>query len=191
MALECSVCYADVPTGTACKLSCGHSFCNGCIKSWYLKGVNGTACPMCRRPIHFSGFHKVREAWDEEAWETKCADVYGAALDRVFEEAREFAESFGPKWRRRIFREVAEDFKDMDKTLRALKAYSAPIDFIEDAFYSDEYYSDRHLDKWEWNDEPAKEVVPSKAVGFGRARGGKRCRAREDEWATMNFILEL
>jgi hypothetical protein len=146
---------------------------------------------MCRRPIHFSGFHKVRESWDEEAWETKCADVYGAALDRVFEEACEFAESFGPKWRRRIFREVIEDFKDMDKTLRALKAYSAPIDVIEDAFYWDEYYSDRHLDKCEWNDEPAREVVPSKAVGFGRTRGGKRCRALEDEWCTLNFVIEI
>lgn len=191
MACECSVCYSDLKS-SASKLTCGHSFCNGCIKSWYLKGANGTACPMCRRPIYFSGFHKVRESWDEEAWENKCTEIYGEALDRVFEEAQEFADSLPPKWGARIWREVIEDFKDLDKTLRALKAYNAPLYAIEDAFDEDDYYSDRHLNKWEWDDEPAKELAlryPGKAGGEGRC--GKRGRARQDEWCTMNLVLIL
>jgi hypothetical protein len=147
---------------------------------------------MCRRPIYFSGFHKVRESWDEEAWENKCAEIYGEALDQVFEEAQEFAETFGPKWRARIFRDVIEDFKDLDRTLRALKAYDAPLDAIEDAFYYDDYYSDRHLNKWEWYDEPAKDLAlryPGRTGGMGRC--GTRTRALEDEWVTLNFVIEL
>lgn len=191
MACECSVCYSDLRS-SACKLTCGHSFCNGCIKSWYLKGANGSACPMCRRPIYFSGFHKVRESWDGEAWETKCTEIYGEALDQLFEEAQDFAETFGPKWKARIFRDLIEDFKDLDRTLRALRAYNAPLEAIEDAIYNDDYYSDRHLNKWEWDDEPVKELAlryPGKAGAAGRC--GKRGRALEDEWATLNFVIEF
>ena len=191
--MECSVCYADVPAGAACKLSCGHSFCNGCIKSWYLKGVNGTACPMCRRPIHFPGFHKVREEWSAEAFETKCAELFGDALDEAFEEAREFAREFPKKWHARIFKEVIDDFIDLDKTLRVLRAYGASLEDIEEVFYYGDYYSDRHLDKWQWADEPEQDFK-TRYPGFGLGRvqtGGKRCRALEDEWCTLNFVIEI
>ena len=186
---ECSVCYCD--SGAFQTLVCGHSFCNGCIKSWYLKET-GTGCPMCRRPIYFKGFHKVRDQWDEDALENKCAEVLSAALDTAFEDACEFAENFPSKIQRRIMRELINDFKDIEKTYRALRSYGAGPDDIEESFYFEDYYSDRHLNSCVWLDEPAKKWVtryPQIEKGVGGT--AKRGRAREDPWFTISIVIEI
>jgi hypothetical protein len=188
--MECSVCYSE--SGPFQKLCCGHVFCKGCIKSWYLKGVNGTACPMCRSPIYWSGFHKVRDEWNEEAYENKCAEVFGQALDEAFEEAQGFAEQFPPRWRPRIFRDVIEDFIDIEKTYRFLRWHDAHPDEIEDVFYYGDYYSDKRVGKHAWDDEPPKEWVSRyPGVSSAPARCGSRRRAAEDEWCTLSFYIAV
>ena len=188
--MECAVCYSE--SGPFQKLCCGHVFCKGCIKSWYLKGANGSACPMCRAPVYWSGFHKVRDEWNEEAYENRCAEVYGQALEEAFEEAQDFAEQFPPRWRARVFRDVIEDFIDIEKTYRFMKWHDAHPSDMEDVFYYGDYYSDRAVGKHVWDDEPPKEWVTRYPAGTnGSARCGSRRRAAEDEWVTLGVYLVL
>ena len=189
MAQECSVCYSE--SGPFQKLCCGHIFCKGCIKSWYLKGANGSACPMCRAPVYWSGFHKVRDQWNEEAYENKCAEVFSKALDDAFEEVQNFAEQFPPRWRSRIFRDVIEDFIDIEKTYRFMRWHDAHPSDMEDVFYYGDYYSDREVGKCVWDDEPPKEWATRYPVMVKSARCGSRRRAGEDEWFTLSVYIQL
>ena len=84
--MECSVCYSE--TGPFVKLCCSHEFCKGCVKSWYLKGT-GTGCPMCRRPMYWRGFHKTKEEWDREAYETKASETLAQNIEEFLTESLE------------------------------------------------------------------------------------------------------
>lgn len=154
--MECAVCYSE--TGPFRKLCCGHEFCGGCIKQWYMKGAAGASCPMCRAPVYFKGFHAVRDEWAEEQWRTKCAETIDEYRTSRIEEAFEFASVFGPRWRRMIMNELAADLKDLDRTARFLvsEGYDAEtIDYV--LFETDEYFSDRRIGKAKWIDEPVKQ----------------------------------
>ena len=187
--MECSVCYCE--TGPFQKLACGHDFCAGCIKTWYLKGTgDNTTCPMCRTPIYFKGFHKVRDQWSAEAHENKCGEVFSAAIDACVVQAFEYAATFPKRWRPVILNEIIEDVKDLERTYRVLMSYGAEPGDIDDAFCYEDYYSDRHLDKCSYIDEPAKDRAP-KRTAKSAARCGKRARARQDSWATYSFFIEI
>jgi len=187
--MECSVCYGE--SGPFQKLCCGHDFCSGCIKTWYLKG-SGTGCPMCRAPIYFKGFHKVREQWNEDAWDNKCDEVFSQALDECFAEAQDFAEALPPRWRSRVMKDVIEDFCDIEKTYRFLKNEGVSSDDMEEVFYWGAYYSDRHMNKYGYLDEPPK-IFASRypIMEKGGAKGFKRVRARQDPWVTLSFYIEI
>lgn len=189
--MECSICYSE--TGPFQKLCCGHDFCSGCVKTWYQKGTgDNTTCPMCRTPIYFKGFHKVREQWSEESLENKCAGVFSEAIDDCIDQAREYAEEFPKRWRPMIMREVIEDIKDLERTYRALMNYGADPEEIGDAFYYEDYYSDRHMNKCSYVDEPIKDLASKYTAGpSGFARRGKRARARQDAWATFTLIIDF
>lgn len=90
--MECAVCYGDVSSSV--KLVCGHTFCKDCLKSWYLKGT-GSGCPMCRRPMYFKGFHKVRRDWEIDSWYNQCQDVFGEAFDEQLEALMYVGKLFG------------------------------------------------------------------------------------------------
>lgn len=186
--MECSVCYSEC--GPFQKLCCGHDFCTGCIKTWYLKGT-GTGCPMCRRPIYFKGFAKVRDQWDEEAWETRCAEVLSQALDATIENSIEMAEHF-PEFQDEIMDDVIIDMVEIEKTFRFLKAEGIASEDIEYVLTeTSDYYSDRHLERVRWIDEPVKEWISRYAQLGGSARCAKRARARQDAWFTVSFYVEL
>jgi len=141
--------------------------------------------------MYWRGFHKVKEEWDEEAYEHKCTEVFGQALDEAFEDAQDFADEFPPQWRSRIFRDLIEDFLDLERTYRFLKSRDASPDEMEDVFYYGVYYSDRHMDKCIWLDEPPSEFATRYPLRKDGTRGGKRCRALQDEWCTVNVCLIL
>ena len=154
---ECAVCYSE--TGPFRKLCCGHEFCGGCIKQWYLKGT-GTGCPMCRAPIYFKGFAAVRDEWAAEQWRTKCAEAADEYRVSRIEDVFEMARSFGPRWRRVIMGELMDDLKELDRTTRFLmyEGYDAEtIDYV--LFETDEYFSDRNVGKFRWIDEPIKQLA--------------------------------
>lgn len=146
---------------------------------------------MCRAPIYFKGFHKLRDQWDEDAHETKCEEVFSDALDERFAEAQEFADSFPAKWRTRIFRELLDDFIEIEKTYRFLKNEGVDHEVMEDVFYWGDYYSDRHMNKYSYLDEPPKESVPA-MQSRSRGKGFKRSRARQDTWVALGlYYIEI
>jgi hypothetical protein len=142
---------------------------------------------MCRAPVYFKGFHTVRDQWNEDAWDTKCADVFSHALDDAFTDAQEYSNLFPERWRPMIFSRVIDDFRNLDKTYRFLKNEGVSPEELDDVFYWGDYYSDRHMNKYWYLDEPRKETVPVVQTR-GRAKGLKRSRARQDPWITVTFV---
>jgi len=192
--MECAVCYGE--QGPFQKLCCGHTFCTGCIKQWYLKGVSSSgansSCPMCRKPIYFKGFHKVREQWNEDAWENRCAEVFSEALDEAFSDAQDMAESFPERFRPDIMEDAILDMIELEKTYRFLKAENIDADDIAYVLMETmDYYSDRHLDRVRWLDEPPRDWVSRYTRPSGSARSAKRARQPMDEWVTLSFYVEL
>jgi len=110
---------------------------------------------MCRRPIYFKGFAKVRESWDEEAWETKCHEIFTECVDECIEDAFQMADAL-PRFRKSILQGVVDDVKQIERTFTVLKKHkysSEDIDFVLNE--TDECLSDRW--KYVWYDEPRKE----------------------------------
>jgi len=87
-------------------------------------------------------------------------------------------------------KDLMKDIVKMEKTLRFLKSHEVEPDGIEEILYYMDYYSDRNINRYRWDDEPRKEQ-PSRYAGKvgGGVRCGKRCRALEDVWAEMSFYL--
>jgi hypothetical protein len=148
---------------------------------------------MCRAPVYWSGFHKVREQWNEEAYEHKCAEVFGQALDECFEETQDFADTLPPQWRSRIFKDLIEDFIDLEKTYKFLRWHETDTDEMEQVFYYGDYYSDRKIGKYIWSDDPPKEWMTRYPAGrsSGLERCGSRRRAAQDEWYTLGVYFVL
>lgn len=183
--MECSVCYGE--SGPFQKLCCGHSFCTGCIKAWYLKGT-GTGCPMCRRPIYFKGFAKVRDQWNEDAWDTRCSEVLSAAIDECIAESVEMAAYFPPRLRKRVLVDAIQDIKDVERTFRFLKAADLTSEDIEYILMDTaDYYSDRHMNMVYSYNEPPKPWISRYVMHKGSNRCGKR--ARSSSWFTVNFVV--
>ncbi len=82
--MECPVCYCE---DACCHLVCGHSFCQGCTKEWWLKSTE-PSCPMCRAPLYFKGMRKVAERWENE----KDQQIKETVYSRIFDEILEFME---------------------------------------------------------------------------------------------------
>lgn len=80
--MECPVCYSD---NCALTLTCGHAMCKSCIKNWYITS-HEPDCPMCRAPLNFRGLHRVREKWEEEAYEKKIEEHMARAIDNAIDE---------------------------------------------------------------------------------------------------------
>ena len=186
---ECSICYSEA--GPFVKLSCSHEFCTGCIKTWYLKGT-GTGCPMCRRAVYFKGFHMVRQQWDVDAWNTKCDETFDEALTRSIADSFEMADAFKNKYRREILAELVIDLKEIEKTYHFLKYEGVSAEDIEFIMLdTDDYYSDRHLTKLYWSNEPVKDRATLYPYVEKSGEKSARGRALQDEWATMNLLIQI
>lgn len=147
---------------------------------------------MCRRPVYFRGFTKVQEQWDEESWDTRCTEAYGAAIDECLEEGLELAEAFGPKTARRILNITMEELRDIESTYNFMRSRDVSSEDIEYVLMeTDESYSDRHMEKCEWIDEPQKAFATRYPVIARSGKGGKRARALADEWETLTFYIEV
>lgn len=177
----------------------------------------------------------MQDKWNEDAWEGRCADVFGDAIEQLVTEgidlieedcealnneedseeatwlAIEFMEQDGPEvaikfmdetdhlqfksevinlYRKYRFKQLMVEVLKMERTYRFLKSEDVSSSDIEEVLiWSDDYYSDRHINKWVWYDEPKKELPAKYPVKGTGTRGGKRCRAREDPWAEMSFYI--
>lgn len=188
---ECAVCYSEA--GPFRKLCCGHEFCGGCIKQWYSKGT-GAGCPMCRRAIYFKGFHAVRDEWDEEHWENKCLEVVEEFRTALIADAFETATFFSrKKWRDQLMENLVDDLKDLDRTVRfAMSEGADPSELEYILFETDDYYSDRHVGKWWWSDDPVKPFATKyPKVEKSGAKGTRRARARQDPYSVVVFLIQV
>lgn len=179
--MECSVCYGE--SGPFQKLSCGHDFCSGCIKNWYLSGT-GSGCPMCRRPIYFKGFHKVRDSWNEESQNIKCVEVLNNTFDILINDAIEITNMFPKKYRKDILNNVFEDLKDTEKMYRFLRYDGFDADDIDYILNETSiYFSDRKINKNKWIDDPIIKECETQYPKLKRAKGS-RCREGQGsiEW---------
>lgn len=177
---ECAICYGE--SGSFCKLTCGHEFCAGCIKTWCQKGT-GTGCPMCRRPVYFKGFYKIRKEWDEEAWEVHTAEVFSEAIDEVIDTALTMAAGLGHRFKSFMMKELQDDLKDLDRTYRFLKSEGMCADDIEYVLMeSGDYFSDHNIDKYLYDDDPVTEKVSRYPF-----RKSSRGSASADPWAQLPF----
>lgn len=126
--MECAICYCDVSRSRT--LVCNHTYCSDCIKSWYLKGT-GSGCPMCRRPMYFKGFTKLRDTWDDDAHETKCTELFNEMIEECILSAFETAGMFPNKYRKIILEEALEELCESEKTFQVLKRYGYSIEDID------------------------------------------------------------
>ena len=159
--MECSVCYE---TGPCRKLCCGHEFCSGCIKSWYLKGT-GTGCPMCRRPIYFKGFHKVEDQWKMDAWETRCSEVYDQLIEDAMQDLQ-FMLSIWPKDYHAFFlRKTMREFRKTERMFSAMKESFYDSDEIDYLLNETDFYFTKALGSSSYEPAiPRREKAPYKPV---------------------------
>jgi hypothetical protein len=141
--------------------------------------------------MYFKGFHKARDAWDEEAYESRAAEILAETMETCIQEAFEAADYFPRKYRKEILAGTMNDLREMEKTFRFLKSEGLMTDDIDYVLNeTDDYYSDRHIDSCKYIDEPSKDMAlhsPTRAAG----RSGRRARARQDPWCTVSFIFEV
>ena len=79
--MECPVCYESE---ARCRFTCGHGFCEGCTKSWYMKGKS--SCPMCRASMCFKGITKLKKEWYREKREETYVNLVAQMFDELMEE---------------------------------------------------------------------------------------------------------
>jgi hypothetical protein len=141
--------------------------------------------------VYFKGFHKVRNQWNEEAWEERCSAVLGEAMDDCIEASLEMADQFPARFRRDVLEDAIEDLRDVERTFRYLKSRDLSSDDIEFILLETmDYYSDRHINnEGRWLDEPPKPWVTRYPTLNGSKRQGKRTRAYTDDWFTVNFVV--
>ena len=103
------------------------------------------------------------------------------------------AEVFPPRWRSQIMSDLMEDLKDTEKTLRFLKSEDVASEDIEYVLLgSDDYYSDRRINKvWYIDDPPKAFETKYPWISQNRAGAQKRVRARTDPWVIVSFYVEL
>jgi chlorite dismutase len=145
---------------------------------------------MCRRPIYFKGFRKVREQWDEDAWEIRCSEVLSEAMDECIADGLEMADYFPKRFKSDVLEDTIEDLRDLERTFRYLKSRdfcSEDIEYVLNE--TNDYYSDRHMNKDLWLDEPPKEWITRYPDQGGSQRCGKRARAFTDDWVTLNLVV--
>ena len=155
--MECSVCYE---TGPCRKLCCGHEFCSGCLKSWYLKGT-GSGCPMCRRTIYFKGFHKVEESWNEDAWETRCSEVYDQLVDDALDYLQKMLIIWPKDFHAFFLRKTMRELKHNERMFVALKQNGFASEEIDYLFNETDYYFSK-MDGSYIPTTPRREKVPYK-----------------------------
>ena len=157
--MECSVCYE---TGPCRKLCCGHEFCSGCIKSWYLKGT-GTGCPMCRRPIYFKGFHKVEDQWNMDAWETRCSEAFEQSVEEVMQNLKEMLTQWPPEFHAFFTRNAMKELKKNERMFSCLKESGFEAEEIDYLLNETEFYFTKMFGQYTPK-SPRREKVPYKPV---------------------------
>lgn len=127
---------------------------------------------MCRKPIYFKGFARVRDEWAEESWRGACSDVLESHREAVLADACELANFFKDAgWRRSVMRRAMNELKDAEKTTRALMDEDICSEWLEYVLLeTDEYYSDRQVGARRYQNDPRPEKPPRRTPRCARMR---------------------
>lgn len=93
-------------------------------------------------------------------------------------------------YRSYVMKELKTEMIRLERTYNFLKSEEVSSETIEEVLiYSNDYYSDRSINRWTWYNEPRKEFATKYPELGGGVRTGKRGRALEDVWAEMSFYI--
>lgn len=133
---------------------------------------------MCRGPIYFKGFHKVRDSWDEDSYDIKCSEILNSIIDSHIDDAIELADTYHVRYRAFILNIAVEKIKMTEKMFRFLKSDMLSVDDIDYILNETAIYlSDRNMNKFTWLDEPIKDC----ATQYPRLQKAKASRCRETQ----------
>lgn len=147
--MECPVCYCET---ACCHLVCGHSFCKGCTKEWWLKSAENN-CPMCRAPLYFKGLRNMTERWEEEREEKMKEAVY----TKIFNEITDVLEENFDELEAVLVMFALSKF---DERFRQC-TYECDCDFTEDELYEmvGDFFMDLYTEKIQWDESPPNNLL--------------------------------
>jgi hypothetical protein len=121
---------------------------------------------MCRAPIYFKGFYKIREQWEDESYETRTNEIFNLCLEEAINEEhnqdRAFKEAFGEE-----FKTVPlhlRDLEHIEQTFTYLKSeclHHEDIDYVLNE--TDDYYSVRGMNAKNQHREKPRSPPPPKS----------------------------
>ena len=148
--MECPVCYCTPDSHYT--LTCGHKICTSCVKQWFITSLEPD-CPMCRAPLNFRGMHRVREKWENEAFERRVQEHYGKALDSAIQDWIQDL----PSMCVHAMRAVEHNLKEIYHIIHEL-----PDDIIEAFLDSNKVVTFPVTKYMEWDDFTRRKDIPSK-----------------------------
>ena len=193
--MECPVCYTNDATRA---LVCGHSFCNHCVKQWYLKSQDtesDCSCPMCRNNLYFKGMYKIVDKWEEQKQQEIKISAFDKCIEQIFEDFEEFYEEGIPETGEAVYealQEVERRFNILlhDDDIRydeeTLIEYATNFLFEISSKEVPEYDDQSHLYNWR------KCIETSKNIGGGNTLGKNKTshrRGNSDELFTDVFYI--
>ena len=140
--MECPVCLEDC---SLIPLTCGHKFCKGCVKNWYMKGDTCT-CPFCRKNLYFRGMIHVISSWSDEYDEINKDKIFSELFDEITES--DFCEL--PEWKPYIMMEM---LKDLDKNFNRYYDQGLAYDIDEEYIIEKNHFpvypkKEKPIKKW-------------------------------------------
>lgn len=179
--MECPVCYS---ADACCHLVCGHSFCGGCTKEWWLKSAESN-CPMCRAPLYFRGLRKMAERWEEEREEKMKEAVYTKIFNEIIEDLGEEFDELEATLTMFALREFDERFRKF--------AYECDWDFTEEELYEivGDMFMDIYNEKCVWDESAPDNLLFVSKGKNGTERKIKYATSRDTPTPPMDLYTIL
>ena len=167
--MECPVCYYEE---ACCHFVCGHSFCKGCTKEWWLKSTESN-CPMCRAPIYFKGLRNMAERWEEEREEKIKEAVYTKIFNEIIEDLGEDFDEMDASLAMFALREFDERFRKF--------AHECDWDFSEEELYEivSDVFVDVYTEKTQWDKSSPNNLLFVPKAKNGTVRMIREAYARD------------
>jgi hypothetical protein len=118
---------------------------------------------MCRRPIYFKGFHKVEEQWSEDAWETRCSEVFEQTVEDEMEYLKEMLTLWPPEFHAFFLRKAMKELKKNERMFSSLKEGGFEAEEIDYLLNETDFYFTKMVGPY-LPKTPRCEKVPYKPV---------------------------